>query len=319
MPVQTKFHIRRKAFALAVCLVFSTFLWFLNDLNKVQTVNLEIPVKFTGLPYDMVSTNSLPTTMQATVEATGFDLLWRSYRYPKSAIEIPLRLEKGGMAPGKTYLFNINYYMQDISDEFGSHLKIKRIFPDTFSIRFEKRFNKRVPVKLASNIKFEKEFNISGLVSLQPDSVTISGTKENVAKVYSVFTNVLNLTRLKKTHTGVLKLEPINGLSYNVGEVDVKVPVEQFTEKIMNLQITPSNVPANFELNTIPDMVTLKLSVPLSAFNKIVAEQFVVSAEFPDQKSGATKILLKATQIPAFVKVVSMSPISVEYKIKAKE
>jgi hypothetical protein len=267
----------------------------------------------------MVSTNSLPTTMQATVEATGFDLLWRSYTSHRSVVEIPLRLEKGGAAPGKTYLFNINYYLQDISDELGSHLKIKRIFPDTFSIRFERRFNKRVPVRLASNIQFEKEFNISGLVSLEPDSVTISGTKENVAKVDSVFTQNLILTGLKKTHTGILKLESINGLNYNAEDIHVKIPVEQFTEKTISLKITPSNVPANFELNPIPDLVTLKLSVPLSAFNKIVPDQFIVSAEFPDQKSGATKILLKVSQKPAFVNVVSMTPVSVEYKIKAKE
>lgn len=319
MPVQTRFHIRRKVFAMGVCLVFSTFLWFLNDLNRVQTVSVEIPVKFTGLPYDMVPTNSLPTSMQATVEATGFDLLWRNYTSQKKVIEIPLRLEKGGTTPGKNYLFNINYYLQDITDELGSHLKIKRIFPDTFSIRFEKRFSKRVPVRLASNIQYEKEFNVSGLVSLQPDSVIISGTKENISKIDSVFTETLILTGLKKTHTSVLKLESLNGVGYNVENVDVMVPVEQFTEKTISLKITPTNVPANFELNTIPDMVSLKLSVPLSVFNKIAADQFIISAPFPDRSSGATKILLKVDQKPAFVKVVSMSPVSVEYKIKAKE
>jgi hypothetical protein len=157
------------------------------------------------------------------------------------------------------------------------------------------------------------------LISLQPDSVTISGTKENISKIDSVYTESLNITGLKKTHTSVLKLENLNGINYNIGEVDVKIPVEQFTEKMISLKITPSNVPANYELNTIPDLVTLKLSVPLSIFNKIVPEQFIVSAEFPDQKTGTTKILLKVDQKPSFVKVVSMTPVSVEYKIKAKE
>lgn len=318
MPVQTRFHIRRKVFALLVCLVFSTFLWFLNDLNRVQTVNVEIPVRFTGLPYDMVSTNSLPNTMQATVEATGFDLLWRSYTSQKRVVEIPLRLEKGGAAPGKTYLFNINYYLQDISDELGSHVKIKRIFPDTFSIRFEKRFIKRVPVRLASNLQFEKEFNISGDISLVPDSVTISGTKENIAKVDSVFTENLILKGLKKNYSGDLKLESLNGVTYNVENIDVQIPVEQFTEKTISLKISTIGVPANYELNTIPDVVNLKLFVPLSMFNKIKADEYMVAAEFPDPKSTGNKILLKVVSKPSFVKVISLDPGSVEYKVKAK-
>lgn len=319
MPVQTRFHIRRKVFALAVCLIFSSILWLLNDLNKLQTVTIQIPVRFTGLPYDMVTTNSLPTSMEASVEATGFDLLWRHYTREKRIIDIPLRLEKGGVDPGRNYLFNINYYMQDISEALGSHLKIRRVFPDTFSIRFENKFVKKVPVKLASNIQFEKEFNIAGEISIQPDSVIISGTKENVLKVDSVYTQALNITSLKKSYTGKIELETINGISYSDPYVAVEIPVEQYTEKTISLNITPSNVPANFELNTIPDLVSLKLSVPLSLYNKIAVDQFLVSAEFPIDKTKSNKILLKVDRVPNFIKVLSIDPMAVEYKIKAKD
>jgi YbbR domain-containing protein len=319
MPVQTRFHIRRKVFALGVCLLFSGILWLLNDLARVQTTTVQIPVRFTGLPYDMVTTNSLPSTMEATVEATGFTLLWRSYSSEKEIVEIPLRLEQGGVSPGRNYLFNINYYMQDISEALGTHLKIRRIFPDTFSITFEKKCVKKVPIVLSSDIQFEKEFYASGNTSLQPESVIISGTKENLAAIDSISTQKLSLKALKTTWNGKVELEKINGISYSVEQIEIKLPVEQYTEKIISLEITPTNVPRNYELNTIPDMVTLKLLVPISAFNAISKEQFIVSAEFPVNKTGTNKILLNVNQKPAFVKLLSIDPLSVEYKIKQKE
>jgi hypothetical protein len=320
MPIQTKFHFRRKFFALGVCLVFSSILWLLNDLNRPQTVVVHVPVKFTGLPYDMVTTNSLPQTMEATVEATGFDLLWRRYTNEKKIVDIPLRLEKGGVDSGKTYLFNINYYMQDITEALGTHLKIRRIFPDTFSIRFEKKFVKKVPVKLASNLQFEKEFNISGKISVEPDSVLISGTRENISKVDSVLTQTLELTAVNKSYAGKIQLESLNGITYNVSYAQVNFPVEQYTEKIMELPITPTQVPANYELNTIPDIAKVKLLVPLSVFNRISPQQFTLAAQFPETlQSNTRKIVLKMERMPAFIKLMSIQPISVEYKMKAKD
>jgi len=314
--MQTRFHIRRKVFALVLCLLLSVFLWLLNDLNTLQTSNVQIPVKFTGLPYDMVTTNTLPSHMEATVEATGFNLLWRHLVKEHKVVEIPLRLESGMVSANKTYLFNINYYLDDITDALGSHLKIKRIFPDTFSIQFDKKFSKKVPVELLSDFNFEKEFNISGKVLLNPDSVLVYGTQNNVASINKITTEKVSLNQLKSTYTGIAKLNYINGITYNIPEVKVKVPVEQFTEKEMSLPIVSSNVPPHYELNTIPNIATIKVLVPISDYGKISAADFKLNAAFPVNISTVGKIILTVTTKPEFVQVVSIEPESVEYKIK---
>lgn len=314
--MQTRFHIRRKVFALFLCLILSVFLWLLNDLNTLQTSSVQVPVKFTGLPYDMVTTNTLPSHMDATVEATGFDLLWRQLVRDKRVVEIPLRLENGLVSANKTYLFNINYYMDDITNSLGEHLKIKRIFPDTFSIRFDKKFTKKVPVQFVSDMNFVKEFNVAGKIILDPDSVMIFGTKENVDLIDKATTEKIGLNNLKTSYVGVAKLSYINGISYNTEEVKVSVPVEQFTEKEITLPITSSHVPPHYELNTIPNMATLKVLVPISDYGKINTSEFIVNAEFPVNTHSVSKIILTVSQKPEFVQVVSIEPESVEYKIK---
>jgi len=314
--LQTRFHIRRKVFALVVCLLFSTILWFLNDLSRVQTATVEIPVKFTGLPYDMVTVNSLPATMDATIEATGFDLLWSNYSGTRQTIEIPLRLEKGGVDPMRNYLFNINYYMPDITEALGPHYKIRRVFPDTFSIRFQKKFVKKVPVKINSDLQFVKEFGLSAPVIIRPDSVLISGTKENLLRVDSVFTKRVILKDIRKSYTGKAELEDLNGITYANNLVEVYMPVEQYTEKSIVVKIIPANVPIGYELNTIPDVCSLKVSVPLSLFNKIAADQFRIIAEFPAKTTSTNRIMLKVETQPSFTRLIKLDPVSVEYKIK---
>lgn len=296
MPVQTKYHIRRKVFVLIVCIMVSTVLWLLNDLNRIQITTVQIPVKFSGLPYDMVPTNSLPKVMDATIEATGFTLLWRRFTSEKNVIDIPLRISQEGLVPGKDYLFNMNAYINEISKSMGSNVNIREIYPDTFSIRLEKKFVKKVPVVLTSDIEYQKEFGLSSKVTLQPDSVIVSGIREKVNKIDSVCTQRLILKKLKKTYEGVIDLENMNGISYSVQRIDVKLQVDQFTEKTVSLKITPVNVPFNYELNTIPDMVTLKLLLPISSYDLIGANQFKVSASFPDSKNKTGKILLRSEE-----------------------
>ena len=319
MPVQTRFHIRRKFFVLAVCITISTIVWLLNDLNKVQTTTVQIPVSFSGLPYDMVPTNSLPNTMEATIEATGFTLLWRQFISKKRIVDISLRLEQGVLVPGKNYLFNTNYYIEDISRSLSSYTKIKRLFPDTFSIRFEKKFVKKVPIRLCTDFQYEKEFYQSANILLEPDSVIISGVKEKVIAIDSVCTKLLKLKNLKKTYDGKIELENINGISYSIQQLKVKLPIEQFTQKQISLKITATSVPSNNELNPIPDMALLNLLVPISLFNSISASQFIVSASFPVSNKKMNKILLTVVQKPEYVKVISIVPPSVEYIIKSKE
>jgi hypothetical protein len=316
--VQTRFHIRRKVITLLLCLLLSTVLWLLNDLNRLQTSSVQIPVKFTGLPYDMVTTNTLPSHMDATVEATGFNLLWRKFTREEKIVEIPLRLENGMVSPDQTFLFNINYYMDDITDALGSHVKIRRIFPDTFSIRFARKYSKKVPIVLSSDLNFEKEFYVSEAVILDPDSVVISGTKEKVTSVGAVSTRQLSLKKLRDTYQGNLELEGINGITYNIQEVGVTLPVEQFTEKELSVPVTATSVPAHYELNTIPNIIKLKVLVPISDFNLIDATLFQVSAEFPSNSQSVNQIILKVTRKPEFVKILSVTPSSVEYKIKQK-
>lgn len=322
MP-QTRFHIRRKIFVLAVCVTLSAVLWLLNDLNRLQTATIQIPVKFSGLPYDMVPTNSLPRVMDATIEATGFTLLLRHFTSEKKVIDIPLRINQEGWQSGKDsnlrLLFNINAYTTEISKSLGSNVHIRKIYPDTFSIRFEKKFVKKVPVMLLSDIEYLKEFDLSGKISINPDSVIVSGIKEKVSKIVSICTQTLVLKKLNKSYEGTIDLENINGISYNVQHIDIKLPVDQFTEKTINLKITPANVPSNYELNTIPNVVSLKLLLPISSYSLISASQFQVIAPFPDSKNKTGKILLYVYEKPDFVKIININPESVEYKIKAKE
>jgi hypothetical protein len=315
--MQTRFHIRRKVFALVLCSMLSVVLWLLNDLNRLQTSSVQIPVRFTGLPYDMVTTNTLPTHMDATVEATGFNLLWRQIIREEKPVEIPLRLENGIVTPDQTFLFNINYYMDDITDALGSHVKIRRIFPDTFSIRFARKYSRKVPIVLSADLGFEKEFYVSETVKLSPDSVIISGTKEKVTTISAVSTRQLSLKKLKETYQGKIELENINGINYNLQEVEVTLPVEQFTEKVLSLPVIATNVPAHLELNTIPNIVTLKILVPISDYSQIDATLFQVSADFPNSQA-VNQVILKVTRKPEFVKILSISPTSVEYKIKQK-
>ncbi len=318
MPVQTRFHIRRKIFVFTVCLSVSTFLWLLNDLNRVQTTVVNIPVRFTNLPYDMVTTNSLPSSVETTIEATGFTLLWRHFTSEHKVLDVTLLNNQAPFLPGKSYSMNMNSYLNEISRSLGGNIKIRKIFPDTFSIRFEKKFVKKVPVKLVADITYQKEYYPSDELFIDPDSIIISGSRQRVMGINEVHTLTVQLKDQKETYQGKTGLETLDGITYNINHVDIRIPISQYTEKRIELKITPVNVPSGYELNTIPDAVSLKLLVPVSSYESIIAAQFQVDAPFPGTQASTNKLLLSVGKKPVFVKVLEIEPASVEYKIKSK-
>ena len=75
-----------KTFVFLVCLALSSFLWFLNALEKHYTDHISVPVRYMNLPKNKNLVGKLPSKFELTVDAFGYTLLQHKLRLAFSPV-----------------------------------------------------------------------------------------------------------------------------------------------------------------------------------------------------------------------------------------
>lgn len=279
-------------------------------------MTISIPVKFTGLPYHLVSTTELPDHVNVTMEAKGFVLLWYQWIDETEKVEVPLDLSHTHPVNGQYYRINLNNYITEITQSFNNNVRIRKVQPDTFSITLTKRKTKKVPVMLQTELDFEHEFGQSGPPIIQPDSILISGPEQNIGQIKSINTEWIKEKRLNKKLEKSVSLKSVYGITLQTNEVRVSIPVEQFTEKTVEATVSVLETPEGAEINLIPAKIKLHIFVPISLFNSISEEQFRIAVVYPGTETKVKKLIPQVIQKPDYIKILSIDPPIVEYILK---
>lgn len=131
---------------------------------------------------------------------------------------------------------------------------ILSVAPDTLFFTFDDIVRKKVPVIPVLDIRYARQFQLSGEISCIPDSVTVSGPGAVIDTFRVVRTRPEKLTDVDQTVEETLLLEEVPNVRFSHRRVSVRIPVEQFTE---------SSVQVPIHAEGVPDSITLKVFLPV--------------------------------------------------------
>lgn len=321
MPNIRNKNISRNVYVFISCLVLSAALWFLTVMNGTHTDKVQVPIHYTNLPENMMVINNLPDHISVKVKAKGFRLLSNYLFNSWSSLEI--NVDPGqDMKKGKRnyYVLPMKHKLEEIGSQLGQDVTIISVEPDSIYFQFDSRATKKVPVVMNGDISFEKQFGQSGPVKFVPDSVVISGSLHLLENTDSVMTEFFTAPLLAENYESVIRLVKEDGIRLSRDEVKLYVPVEQLTEKVIEIPVKVTGVPDNEEMKIIPDKVTVSILVPISYFTQVRPELIEVTAEYPvNRLTNIQKVIVSVTRKPYYVKVIKIEPASVEYLIMIKK
>lgn len=306
-----KFFSRRTGI-FVVCLTLALILWLLNALSDTYTSRIKVNINYHNLPQDRVLVQPLQDRLFLTVRAVGFQFLWEGMNILRKDISINFN------DYGSRDKIPSAELVSDISSQVSSEYNILDIYPDTLYFRFDRKFSKKVPVKLVSTITYEKQFFPFDSINLIPDSVTIFGPKAVIDTVNAWFTEQIELKELNKSISRQVKLRTPkqSHLNLSTASVEMNIPVEQFTESKLSVEVSKLNEPKELEVVLLPNHVTLTFLVPLSKFDKTTEDMFEAVADFANFDLLANqKIQVKVIQSPLYVRNITASPEYVSYII----
>lgn len=303
-------------------LFLALFLWVIINLSKEEgyTQTLDFPVKFQNLPENKELKNKLPSEISLKIKAPGFDLLkYRLANFNPIVIDV----SELQTSDGKLQSFWItNSKRSYIQNQLASDVKLIQILPDTIFFEYEALISKKVLVVLDLDTDFDSFTTFYSTPELTPDSVTILGNEEDLAKIDSIVTSTLVVTNDMETleETLGLKLVNENNVNYSANKVKVKLKVAKLTEKLFEQEVELRQVPDNVEVVVFPKQVSVKVQLALEDYERIKSIQV---RAFVNVAKGLTMdkenfLNVQLDSLPDFVRRATIEPRRVEYIISKK-
>jgi hypothetical protein len=323
--MKRSFHLpflqQRKLVTFLFFVVLSSAFWFVRSLSEQYEASITYPVRYVNLPENKVLIGNVPEKLKLRVHAKGFTIL----RSKLNLNLIPLRFNVNSYlmnSSGTDSFYVVTESVKEIlSGELGN-VSILAISPDTLFFRFTEMVVKRIAVKpvLAMHDKFfYQQYMQNGKISIDPDSIIISGPGSIVRTITQVLTEPLHFTGLSDTVVMNCKIEPIDRVTFSQQLVKVSIPVDRFTEVEEMHAVVPVNVPDSLSMIAIPGQVTLTYRICLSNYNRVINNPLIPRIDYTTiQENRGSRLIVFLTDTPVYVNHVRFNPKETEFLITRK-
>jgi len=304
---------RRRLSAFFTCLVLAFVAWIVTILSNQRPYTIKEVLDFRNTPQKRAFHSLQPDTVNATIEGTGWDLLFSKMVPTIRSISVDLHTLEN-----KSYIV-LSAQKDQINSRREGDQQISGFMPDTLYFDFSNRKVKRIPVNLVSAIKYSHQFFQSGAITLTPAYVIINGPSAVIDKISSWNSDTLKMDSIDESVKTRINLQPVRegNLSVYPPNVQVNVPVEEFTEKVLQIPIKLINNNSYQEVKIFPQKVKVTFTVALSKYEEADEDFFEATADLDLWRLHNYKVLpVTLSKVPEYCKVVKIEPRTIDFIIK---
>jgi YbbR domain-containing protein len=304
---------RRRISLFFVCLLFAVGAWMFFALSNRYVYQVQTLVHYVNFPDNKAFHSLQSDTIDLQIEGTGWQLLFSKLRINPQSVNIDLeKLEK------QTYI-NLSDHLSYINKQFESAQKVVNIHPDILYFDFSSRAVKKIPIRLNYDIRFENHYGISDTIQIYPSYVTVTGPVNELKKLDYWYTDTLKLKNITSNYNGKISLQrPIKAnISIYPKLVDLKLMVDEYTEKVVDVPIVLLNNNEFKNVKLLPDKVEITFLTTLSNYSKIDRRNFEASVDLNNWKSkGYKQLPVVISKFPEFCELVKIEPQNIDFIIQ---
>ena len=287
--------------------------WLLQTLNNDYETEFTVPVRFKGIPENVMITSKPVSEVHVRVKDKGTVLL--NYMLSKSFYPIQIDFANN---QGKNEVVRIEsaVYEKFVKNQLNASTRLLSIKPDTLEYMYSTGASALIPVRLQGSVSTARQYYLSDTI-FQPDSVKVYAPEAVLDTLVAAYTQPVNLENLNDTASRTLALIQPKGVRFVPSTVDVVFPVDIYTEKTVEVPITGIGFPAGKELRTFPSKVQVTFLIGLSRFRQVSADDFHIEVSYEELLNlGADKYVVKLKSIPKEVSNVRCLPSQVDFLIE---
>lgn len=298
-------------------LVFSAFVllalgfWLLQSLQQEYEIEVAIPVRYKNVPNDIAFDGTIPEKVTARVKDKGSVLLNYTFGRGFAPIEVSMKALEG--KSGDTTISK-RKIENDILKQLLNTTTLTDFIPQKIEIGYSKRMHKQIPVVFEGDIHTDPGFLLSGEIILKPGYVNVYASESLLDTLQFVRTMPIHIQKGNKTVTRTVQLQPVAGANLEPAVVTLTVPIEEYTEKTLEIPVACTGIPIHYTVRIFPPTVKVNCSVPLSRFKELSEDQFAIRIPFSQLEqnlSGTLPIHLSAQ--PEWVRTATLTPDKIEF------
>ena len=296
-------------------LILAFIFWLLIFFQNKEEGNYRIPIKYINIPEEEVFVNSMPQYIDLRIRDLGSGLF--NYYFFKQKDSLVIDVEKTQQDNNEK--LQVNQLTQLIRTKLSANTELIGYSPAIISLETAKLQSKTVPVIFDGEMRTSGGHLVIDSVSIIPSEVKIYGTGEQLRNVTQVNTEYTVFENLKATSQLKANLKAPDGMTLNPEEVELYIPIQEFTERQFEISITVFNQPADIDVKFFPSKVNVSFSVTLDDYKKIAQEDFNIKINYNDLKNlTVDQVELNLTKFPPTIKNPHISPSVVEFLFERK-
>ena len=293
----------------------SVIFWFMTKLSKEYDSSIKYPVSYINLPSNKLLQEKPSEYIDVRIKATGFKLISSKVSPRKLTID-------ASNIYGKSLT---NYYLLlsqqklSVQKQLNTGVKVAYFIKDSVHFKLGVLNQKKVIVKLISDLLFEEGFELNNSISIQPDSILLTGPKLTLDTISFVSTGLLQKKELNVSINEFLDIKEFNpdsNVSAEKDKVLITASVERFTEGSVEVPIKVINIPDGKQINTFPKFVKVTYRIALSNFNKIDSSTFLIECDYSISENNNLPYLIpKLVGNSSMIKNARISPQKIDFLI----
>jgi hypothetical protein len=287
--------------------------WFAVNVNREYSLSINMPIEIEDLPAELALREQIPEAVAVSVNADWWQLASIFNKPPTISLQVS--------EDGEVNLFNeVRNEMSDMPQ-----VRIDKVQPSIIEVNLEEKAERKIPVRLRTEISFQEQFGMVGKPSITPDSVVISGAASVIGDLNAwVVEEVLTVENAKEDIDIRIRLESTDPLiSLSSDELRYRARVSEFTEGEKVVFITTRGLPRNQNIAYNPSSLTIRYNIPIEEYATAQEEQlfevFVPYRKIIDDSTGfvTPDIEIKATELN--IRVRDFLPKTIGYFVIVEE
>jgi hypothetical protein len=304
---------RRRVSAFFTCLLLAVLAWIITVLSNPYKYTVKEILDFRNTPQRRAFHSLQSDTVNAIINGTGWDMLFSKINAGNKSVTVDLRTLED-----KSYVV-LNSQLDQINSKRENGQQITRFIPDTLYFDFSNRKVKRIPVRLIMAVKYQHQFTQSGNITIKPAYVIINGPSNVIDKITEWRSDTLKLDSVGETVNALVNLQPVRegNLSVYPKNVQVTIPVDEFTEKVLEVPVKLINNHSYEDVKVFPQKVKVTFTTSLSRYQEIDEDFFEATADLDLWRQHGYKVLpVVLSKIPEYCRIVKIEPQNIDFIIK---
>lgn len=292
-------------------LLLSFVFWFFTKFSRTYSEVVVFELKLEQMPTGVLPILSQPLTIEATLNASGFQLLY----YALIDNRLTLDMTSGNFSGGTASL-PLGSQFQSMQEQLLGDTKIINYFPATVEFDYQEQYTKRIALR-APALTYALGFSAVS-IRFSPDSIDLIGPKEEVQKISVLMPEFESSNAIKESFTAKVTLPELPPLvSATQKAIEMQVKVDRFSEKHFQLPIRIKNRPAGKVYKFYPEKINVVLLAPLSTLKTMDSTALSIGVNFSSVKgTGETTLPLQLFSFPPEAQNIRWTPKEVEYLIR---